>query len=113
MKLGRIFYFDSAHYLPDYKGECEKFHGHTYKLEVVIEDNIKKDGMVLDFRKMKGIVEKSVLEKLDHQDLNKILKNPTAENIVEWIWKALEKKIPLYSVRLWEGEGKWVEKTLQ
>ncbi len=36
MRLCREFYFDSAHLLPDYKGECERLHGHTYKLEVVI-----------------------------------------------------------------------------
>jgi len=111
MKLGRIFYFDAAHHLPDYKGECEKYHGHTYRLEIVLEDAVKKDGMIMDFKDFKEAVSESVLEKLDHQDLNRIVKNPTAENIVEWIWSALEKKIPLDSIKLWEGEGKWVEKT--
>ena len=44
MRLCREFYFDAAHYIPHYKGKCEKLHGHTYKLEVVIESNVKKDG---------------------------------------------------------------------
>lgn len=105
------FYFDAAHNLPNYKGKCERLHGHTYKLEVVIEDKVKDDGVVLDFGIMKDIVKEEVLDRLDHQDLNKIVDYPTAENIVEWIYKGLKHKLPLYSIRLWEGKGKWVEKT--
>ena len=111
MRVCREFYFDSAHYLPDYDGKCESLHGHTYKLEVTIEGKIGRDGMVLDFNKVKGVVKAEVLCKLDHVPLNDVIDNPTAENTVEWIWKRLEKKLPLYSVKLWEGEGKWVEKT--
>jgi len=113
MKLGRIFYFDAAHHICDYKGDCERIHGHTYKLEIVVEGKVEKDGMVMDFKDLKEIVSENVLKKLDHQDLNEVLDNPTAEHIVEWIWKKLKKKIPLYSVELWEGEGKWVRKERQ
>ncbi|MFH0862334.1 MAG: 6-carboxytetrahydropterin synthase QueD [Candidatus Altiarchaeota archaeon] len=110
MRLCNIFYFDSAHYLPDYCGKCENPHGHTYKLEIVIEDKVKKDGMVLDFTILKDIVNREVVDVLDHRNLNEIVDNPTAEHIVEWIWKALAKKLPLHSVKLWEGEGKWAQK---
>jgi 6-pyruvoyltetrahydropterin/6-carboxytetrahydropterin synthase len=109
MRLCREFYFDAAHYLPHYKGKCEKLHGHTYKLEVVIDGDVQKDGMVVDFVKMKEIVETLVLEKLDHQELNKIFDNPTAEHILEWISMQLKANLPLCSIRLWEGQGKWVE----
>jgi len=109
MRLCREFYFDAAHFLPDYRGKCESLHGHTYKLEVTIDGPVKKDGMVMDFTKLKDVVESEVLERLDHQGLNKLFKNPTAERITEWIWKRLEKKLSLSSIRLWEGEGKWVE----
>ena len=37
----------------------------------------------------------------------------TAEHIVEWIWEELEDALPLSSLKLWEGDGKWVEKTRQ
>jgi len=103
MKLGRIFYFDAAHHLPEYKGECEKFHGHTYRLEVVVESEVGMTAWYWTSR-IEGNRAEHVLEKLDHQDLNAMLKNPTAENIVEWIWKALEGKLPLQSIRLWEGK---------
>lgn len=109
MRLCREFYFDAAHFIPNYKGKCEKLHGHTYKVEIVIEGEVKKDGMVVDFVKMKQIVETSVLEKLDHQALNEMFENPTAEHILFWIAEQLKEKLPLSSIKLWEGQGKWVE----
>ncbi len=109
MKICRVFYFDAAHFLPRYKGKCERLHGHTYKLEVVVEDKKREDGMVLDFNELKTIVKKTVLDKLDHQNMNEIFENPTAENMAEWIFDELDKEMPLSSVKLWEGSGKWVE----
>jgi len=110
MRLGRTFYFDSSHYLPDYDGKCEKHHGHTYRLDIIIEGPIADDGMVLDFGKLKEKVDRLVLTDLDHACLNDIVGNPTAENIAEWIWERLSAELPMQSVRLWEGKGKWVEK---
>ncbi|MFH1403613.1 MAG: 6-carboxytetrahydropterin synthase QueD [Candidatus Altiarchaeota archaeon] len=113
MKACRTFYFDAAHHLPDYKGGCEHVHGHTYRLEVEVEGDIKDDGMVLDFNDLKKVVNKEVIDELDHSDLNKILDNPTAENITQWIWDCLEGKIMVSRIRLWEGDRKWVEKQRQ
>lgn len=109
MKVCREFYFDAAHHLENYKGECEKLHGHTYKLEVVVEGDIKKDGMVMDFSELKKTVEEKIIKELDHSNLNELFNNPTAEKIVEWIHAQLEKEIPVHSIKLWEGAGKWVE----
>lgn len=109
MRIGREFYFDAAHFLSDYKGRCEQLHGHTYKLEVVVEGEIGKGGMLMDFNELKEIVKSNILERLDHGDLNEIFDVPTAENIASWIFDELKDKIPIYSVRLWEGRGKWVE----
>lgn len=108
MKLCKEFYFDAAHFLREYKGKCEQMHGHTYKLEVVIEGNVGKTGMVLDFNELKKIVNSEIIEKLDHKNLNEIFEIPTAENIARWIFNRLKKKIHLHSVKLWEGMGKWV-----
>ena len=109
MKVGRVFYFDAAHYLPSYKGKCERLHGHTYKLEVVVKGDIRKDGMLMDFNELKEVVNSSILDLLDHSNLNDLFENPTAENIASWILNELKKEIPVYSVKLWEGHGKWVE----
>lgn len=109
MKAFREFYFDASHYLPGYKGKCEQFHGHTYRLEVGVEGEVGTDGMVMDFNEMKRIVSARVIEPLDHRNLNDVFKNPTAENIASWIFRELKKEMPICSVRLWEGRGKWVE----
>ena len=111
MKACRIFYFDAAHFLPDYDGKCEQVHGHTYRLEVEVEGKLGEAGMVVDFNEIKKVVDGQVVEKLDHENLNEIIDNPTAEKITEWIWSVLSDKLPLSRVRLWEGDGKWVEKT--
>ncbi|MBN2517718.1 MAG: 6-carboxytetrahydropterin synthase QueD [Candidatus Altiarchaeota archaeon] len=109
MKLGRKFHFDAAHYILDAgEKQCEELHGHTYALEVVVEGNVGKNGMVMDFADLKKIVNEAI-SKLDHKNLNHLFKNPTAENIAQWIFDQLKPKIDVVSVKLWEGEGKWVE----
>ncbi|MBN2014114.1 MAG: 6-carboxytetrahydropterin synthase QueD [Candidatus Altiarchaeota archaeon] len=109
MRVGRVFYFDAAHYLPRYKGKCEHLHGHTYRLEVVVEDELGEDGMVLDFNELKRVVDEVIIERLDHANMNDFFDKPTSENIAEWIFSELVKRLPLSSVKLWEGDGKWVE----
>ena len=112
MLVCREFYFDASHYLPGYKGKCEQFHGHTYRLEISVEGKVGNDGMVMDFNKIKEIVSADIIEALDHRNLNEIFNNPTAENIGQWIFDTLKKKMPsIYCVKLWEGHGKWVEIT--
>ncbi len=110
MRVAREFTFDAAHYVLDDKGSpCEEPHGHTYKLRVVVEGEVGEDGMVVDFREIKSIVGEVVLSELDHKDLNKVMDNPTAENIALWILEKLKKKLNVVSVRVWEGSGKWAE----
>lgn len=105
MFLSRDFKFDAAHYLPKYHGKCERLHGHTYKFRVTIEGQPNKEGMILDFAEVKKIVKKQVLDKLDHSNLNDLMKNPSAENIALWIWQQLQKKLKLFEVQVWESEG--------
>jgi 6-pyruvoyltetrahydropterin/6-carboxytetrahydropterin synthase len=90
MFVSRDFLFDSAHFLTDYYGKCERMHGHTYKLEVTLEGNVQKNGLVIDFVVFKRMVKKQVLDKLDHHVLNDIVKNPSAENVVLWVWDQLQ-----------------------
>ena len=111
MRIGCEFTFDSGHYIKDHPGPCKATHGHTYRLEVVVQGPVRSDGMVMDFQKVKDVVRRDVVSVLDHQLLNDIIENPTVEGCIDWIWARLEKELPLASVRLWEGEGKWAEKT--
>lgn len=112
MKLGLAMEFDAAHHLPGYDGKCSRVHGHTYTVEVVIEGPIGDDGFVIDFYDLKKIVSR-VLEDLDHNDLNSIMQNPTAEMIASDIYQRLKTDlektaVSLFSVKLWEGKNKWV-----
>src|SRR6266849_2344915 len=51
MKLGVTEYADCAHFLPGHP-KCGAIHGHTYKIELTIEGQIK-GGMVVDFADLK------------------------------------------------------------
>ena len=51
MKLGITEYIDCAHFLPGHE-KCGRLHGHTYKVEIVIEGDHKK-GMIIDFADLK------------------------------------------------------------
>ncbi len=107
MKLGIIDYIDCAHYLPGHD-KCGVLHGHTYKIEVIIEGE-NKSGMILDFAELKKAV-KNALSFFDHKTLNDILEYPSVENICQAIRGKLEEHIPFpLTLRVWEGHGKWVE----
>ena len=83
------FSFSYAHHLPEYEGDCSRIHGHNSAVEVEFcKSGMPKTypGMVVDFKDIKRIVG-PIIKRLDHQDINEILKpyNPTAENIADWI----------------------------
>lgn len=107
MKLGIIDYVDCAHYIPEHT-KCGSLHGHTYKIEVVIEGN--HDGtMVIDFHDLKTTV-KAALSEYDHKVLNDFLEYPSVENFCLMIKKRLGETLQFpFTVRVWEGEGKWAE----
>ena len=101
-------------------GKCNNpnFHGHNY--EVVIKVTGVPDpetGYVMDMKVLSDLVRETVLEKLDHKNLNldteffKTL-NPTAENICIVIYNLLREKIDPKNelqVRLYETERNFVE----
>jgi len=103
MIVTKEFRFEAAHRLPGYKGNCSKLHGHSYRLEVAVSGEVKK-GMVIDFRELTSIVNEKAISVLDHSYLNDLIDNPTAENIVKWIWSRLKGSLNLHLLRLWETE---------
>jgi 6-pyruvoyltetrahydropterin/6-carboxytetrahydropterin synthase len=110
MLVTKKFSFDSAHKLLNYQGKCQFLHGHTYFLYVTAKGQIdKKTGLAIDFKIIKELVEKKVLAVLDHQYLNKVIKQPTAENIAIWIWGRLEKELNLFKIEIWETPDSYVE----
>lgn len=110
MLLCRDFKFDAAHNLIHYHGKCEKLHGHTYRLRVVLEGEPDAEGMIFDFVDLKKAVNELVLDRLDHAYINDIIEQPTAEHISRWIFRELDAPLRrgncrLFEVQLWETEG--------
>ena len=109
-------HFSSAHNLREYGGACERLHGHNWRVRVTVEaGKLDRLGMVLDFKVLKEKTEK-VVERLDHNYLNEVPpfdkengKNPTAENLAEFIFGELKKalddgNVRLKRVKVWESE---------
>jgi 6-pyruvoyltetrahydropterin/6-carboxytetrahydropterin synthase len=87
---------------------CANVHGHTYKVEVVVEGPLK-GGMVIDFKELREI-SKECMKKYDHKNLNEIFEVASCENICQALFNDIQKKLPnLQSVKLWEGAAKWAE----
>lgn len=72
IRLTKIFTFEMAHALPGYDGACRHIHGHSFRLEVCVrgvplqQDGHPKNGMVLDFKTLKSIVNESFIRHFDH-----------------------------------------------
>ncbi|KKH50149.1 6-carboxytetrahydropterin synthase QueD [Methanosarcina sp. 1.H.A.2.2] len=108
MRLGIIDYIDSAHYLPGH-GKCGRVHGHTYKIEVVVEGEVRDNGMVIDFYDLKKGI-KETLQEYDHTLLNDLIEFPSSEHLCQQIHSRLLERFGFsLLVRVWEGEGKWCE----
>lgn len=107
MKLGVIEYIDSAHFLPGHP-KCGALHGHTYKLELVVEGQTK-EGMVIDFADLKQSL-RAITSQYDHRCWNDFLEYPSVENICELLAARLKEHLAFrFSLRVWEGNGKWAE----
>lgn len=107
MQIRKHFRFEAAHVLPHHAGKCSRMHGHSYRLEVAIRGPLQTEGpargMVEDFDTIKQVVRAYVVDVLDHQTLNDLIENPTAERIVLWMWERLAPHLPgLSELVLWE-----------
>ena len=102
--------FSAAHNLRGYRGKCEELHGHNWKVEVLVSGKkLNKTGMIIDFKQIKFYLNK-VLQKLDHNCLNRLnyfkRLNPTSENIAKYIYEDLKIIVSnLKSVSVWESDN--------
>src|SRR5262245_49876713 len=62
------FNFASAHFLIFANGRREPLHGHNYQVAVVMEGDLDRTGVVLDFITFKPVV-KQICDALDHRTL--------------------------------------------
>lgn len=122
--------FSSSHYYHDPKlseeenrrvfGKCANLngHGHNYVLEVTVKGEVDPvTGFVIDLKELKLVLEREVVEAMDHRHLNKEVPefahmNPTTENLSVVIWKRLEPKMKvarLHRVRVYENEDLYAD----
>lgn len=142
--IRKKFRFEMAHVLSSsYSEECQKVHGHSYILEIIIQSmSLNKDGMVIDFKLLKEVIQERIIGTFDHNFIiqkpkvsiprecltvlpflkNIVLVdyNPTAENMVKDIYNrlysGLSHIIPSFRglrVRLHETSTGWAEYGLE
>ncbi|MGH7482092.1 MAG: 6-pyruvoyl trahydropterin synthase family protein [Longimicrobiales bacterium] len=94
-------------------------HGHNYELDVTVEGEVDPEtGFVFDLKKLKELVERRVVEDVDHRNVNVEVPwmdglNPTTENLVVAMWGRLANELPanvrLARLVLWETARNYVE----
>lgn len=103
-------------------GKCSNpnWHGHNYTLYVTIKGTPDAyTGYIIDLSKLKEIINKVIIDKVDHKNLNKEVDFmqgviPSSENISKIFFEQLdgvlkEKGVELYSIKLHETENNSVE----
>ncbi len=108
--------FAAGHYLRNYKGKCEKPHGHNYKVQLTLQGrDLDKAGLLLDFKDLKNVVG-TVIERLDHQMINDLepfqTLNPSAENLARYFYQQAgthlglltDGRVQVKEVTVWETD---------
>lgn len=111
--------FSAAHYLRGYAGDCERLHGHNYRVEAVVQsEGLDDRGLVMDFRELKALLNE-ILEGFDHRCLNDVepfsRENPSAEHIASYVFDSLDAKlrppVELAEITVWENDTCCVTKS--
>ena len=93
-------------------------HGHNYRLEVTLRgEPDPRTGMVMDLKELKEILEREIMARFDHRDLNADTPffeklPPTPENFARVIYELLREALPeglLDRIRLEQDADLWVE----
>jgi len=101
-------------------GKCNNpnWHGHNYVLEVSVRGAVEeRTGYVMDLARLRDIVQREVIDRVDHRNLNldvDFMRGiiPTSENIVVACWRVIAPHVAparLARLRLWETENNYVE----
>ena len=103
-------------------GKCSNpnWHGHNYILFITVKGEPRKDtGYVIDLKVLSDLIKDTVIEKLDHRNVNLDVdfmqgKMPSTEILATEIWNQLAALIrtqgcELHCVKLHETENNYVE----
>jgi len=105
--------FAAAHNLLNYNGECERLHGHNWKVEIyVLAKHLDSSGLAVDFKVLKE-KSKLIINELDHEYLNELRffkdKSPSSETIARYLFLKLseelnDENIKVSKIRVWESD---------
>ena len=111
-------HYDSAHFLRNYHGKCERLHGHRYEVEAAFAyEELGPGGMALDFTEAKRHL-RAICDELDHQNLNELPPfdtiEPSAENQARFLFEELRRRAGeagehLLYVRVAETPNQWAQ----
>jgi 6-pyruvoyltetrahydropterin/6-carboxytetrahydropterin synthase len=112
-------HYDSAHFLRNYRGKCERLHGHRYVVELALQtDALNAAGIAFDFVVVKKEL-RALANRLDHENLNDLEPftdlEPSAENQAKWFYEELKTLFPaavasaMIYVRVWETPTQWAQ----
>lgn len=99
-------------------GRAASKHGHNFRLEVTVAGPPDpRTGMVMDLVELKGLLEREIMTRFDHVDLNDDTpwfekRPPTPENLALVIRQILLEALPagmLARIRLAPDDDHWVE----
>jgi 6-pyruvoyltetrahydropterin/6-carboxytetrahydropterin synthase len=101
-------------------GKCNNpyGHGHNYTLEVTVKGQVDaRSGFVVDLKQLKELMNREVIDLLDHRFLNKEVPEfqeaiPTTENLAISIWNRLRPRLKLaqlHRVRVYESPDLFVD----
>ena len=110
--------YDAAHFLRNYRGKCERLHGHHYVVEAGLAfDDVGPGGMAFDFGDAKRHLRR-IAERLDHNNIHDLPPftelEPSAENQARWIFEEMQRELGavaehLAYVRVWETPNQWAQ----
>jgi 6-pyruvoyltetrahydropterin/6-carboxytetrahydropterin synthase len=111
-------HYDSAHFLRNYHGKCERLHGHRYEVEAALAyPELGPGGMAYDFTDAKRHL-REIADELDHQNLNELEPfrelETSAENQARYLFDELRRRMGgegenLLYVRVWETPNQWAQ----
>jgi len=125
MIISKRFTFEASHILPKHEGKCSRLHGHSWGLTVAVSGDVDPEtGFVMDYAKLKALVNKHIIDNIDHshlgygvmsdmdtRDFNSYFGTnfyPSSENLCRAIFKLLNplieghNNVRLYSITIEE-----------
>ncbi len=113
LQIYREITFSASHQLRGYKGQCERLHGHNWKVRVHLQaEQLDHLGMVMDFHDLDDIM-REVISDFDHRHLNDVEPfetiNPSSENLARVIFERTKKllnddRVGLSCCEVWEND---------